>query len=140
METVFTKRRSKGLELKLGGFEEACKLKNYNKTVSTQGLSSAMKLAKKVDDTVSLQLTDDVYDVGMIAFHLLDGVATSSKDYLASVANFSVAMTEQSFVNPQWRHVSDSCKELLTFMLHDDQRMRFNIEQVMRHPWVTIDN
>ena len=99
-----------------------------------------MKLAKKVDDTVSLQLSDDVYDVGMIAFHLLDGVATSSKDYLHSVANFSVAITEQSFVNPQWRHVSDACKELLTLMLHDDQRMRFNIDQVMRHPWVTIDN
>ena len=33
--------------------------------------------AEKVDDEVSLHLTDDIYDLGMLAFDLLDNVDLS---------------------------------------------------------------
>ena len=142
LETVFTKRRSKGLELKLGGLDLAKILKKPgapDQPSHYKGLSSAVKLAKKVDDTVSLELTDDVYDVGMIAFYLLDGVLESQELFEASVANFSVEVTEQAFQSNHWQEVSDQCKELLTFMVQEDQRMRFTIDQVLRHPWINFD-
>ena len=36
--------------------------------------SLSLEEAQKVDDVVSLQLTDDIYDLGMLGFELLDDI------------------------------------------------------------------
>ncbi len=78
-----------------------------------------------MSDVGQLQMSDDVYDIGMLAFHLLDGVKENSFGGAMSVANMSVAMSvamisERNYVGDHWKQISDHCKELLAFMVHED--------------------
>ena len=89
-----TRKRSKGLEIKLGSFEKAHKLEKVSKGSSNtlHGFASAQKLSKKLIDNSTLELSEDICDIGVLAFNLLDGIVDDS-GVEQSVANFSVAQS-----------------------------------------------
>ena len=48
----------------------------------------------------------------------------------------SEAINNQKYEGEHWSQVSDQLKELLAFMVQEDRRMRFTVEQVLNHPWI----
>lgn len=45
---------------------------------------------------------------------------------------------QYDFPNPEWQHVSDYAKELITGMLSVDPAHRLTISQVIKNPWISV--
>jgi len=75
-------------------------------------------------DHGAMSLTDDIHDVGVLAFLLLDGIDSEDFDDTMSIAQRS----QVAFKKDNWSGVSSECKELIHFMVTDERRIRFNVE------------
>ena len=126
LEAVHTKKTSRGLKLMLGGFDNARIIHHANESSErranrSKNLPSSLALAKKIEDDVSMQLTDDIYDIGFLTFELLDNVQLNTGlQSQVSYANMSEAINNQKYVGNHWSQVSDQLKELLAFMVQED--------------------
>ena len=92
LDTVATRRRHDRMEIKLTSFdtcERFYDVRNLDKNGKSQAVSSAMN----VDDDDAMQLTQDIFDVGLMGFLLLDGIEQEQFDDTASVA----ARTERAY-------------------------------------------
>ena len=85
-----------------------------------------------INDNLVLELSQDIYDAGQLAFSLLTGVAKSK----ASDIEFNIDNSYEYWLLPQWKRASRNCKELLELMTMEDPRMRFTVDQVLQHPWI----
>lgn len=82
VDTVFAKRRSKGLEVKLGGFDKAVVLTQPKRKGSSSLLVLTQKIARQVNDEVTLTKSDDIFDVGILIYLLLNDVSGNDEsDY-----------------------------------------------------------
>ena len=71
-----------------------------------------------------LELTNDILDVGILAFNLLNDV-TEVTD-VATIANFSVC--ESAHAVGQWDNkVSPVCKNFLALLVEPDTRKRWTV-------------
>ena len=74
-------------------------------------------------DEDGMKLTDDIYDCGVLAFFLLDGIPKEddcSEDF-DKMSRVSMSMrTEKAFATQAWSKVSPMCKELLSLMVVED--------------------
>ena len=64
-----------------------------------------------------MSLTDDIYDVGVMAFFLLDGIEQEEEfDDTVSMA----AISHAAFKKDNWAGVSEYCKELIHLMVVEE--------------------
>lgn len=45
---------------------------------------------------------------------------------------------QYEFPNPEWQHVSDYAKELISDMLSVNPENRLTIDQVIKNPWIAV--
>lgn len=67
-------------------------------------------------DEDGMKLTADIYDCGVLAFFLLDGIPREEEcsDDFDKMSRVSMSMrTEKAFATQAWSKVSPMCKELL---------------------------
>ena len=81
------------------------------------------------DSEILQDISNDIFDVGMIAYMLLNDVTGSPPD-----AKSILAKTIES--TPHWNNeVSNMCKEMVYLMLQRDPRMRLTAHEALKHPW-----
>ncbi|EDO05240.1 protein kinase domain containing protein [Babesia bovis T2Bo] len=77
----------------------------------------------------------DIFSLGAILFTMIFGKLPYEGN---SGIVLLVNMLHKPLQFPNYRQVSDELKELLRGMLNTDPRQRFDIDQVVSHPWFSV--
>ncbi|XP_062870867.1 serine/threonine-protein kinase DCLK1a isoform X4 [Trichomycterus rosablanca] len=82
----------------------------------------------------------DIWAAGVITYILLCGFPPFRGSADDQEALFDqILLGQLEFPLPYWDNVSDTAKELITFMLQVEADQRYTALQVLEHPWVTND-
>lgn len=92
------------------------------------------KIAMQVNDSITLSKTEDILDIGVLAYFLLSDVTQLDTSEIRTVLS-CCQDKETIFQGNQWDKVSRECKELISLMVDEDPRQRLSIDQIIAHPW-----
>ena len=95
--------------------------------------------SKNNDRESELSLSDDVLDVGFVAFQLL----TNINIHLDAISNLTSQRSQtddhssilSGYTNSQNQKVSDMCNEFIVNLTLPDPRKRLQISEALKHPW-----
>lgn len=120
-------------KVKIADFGLACQLEDdecYIQEAGTVGYKSPETLLKEPSDFKS-----DIWSLGCILYHLLSGYMPFPGSSVEHVEQ-SILHTELTFEEPIWQTVSEASIDLIKNMLNRDQEARYDIADVLLHPWV----
>ena len=101
-------------------------------------VQDAGSLGYKAPEVIRTQPSDfksDIWSLGCILYDLLCGQMPFLGNSIDQV-NHRILYKELLFEGPIWDTVSDECIDLIKRMLCKDQEARYDIADVLMHPWV----
>ena len=113
LNTILVKKSSRGARIKLSDFSRARLLKRASLNPKLNG-NKAPTLARKnksVEQNILMQLSEDVFAVGLIGYMLMTGLPETEHQVEPETIDFS---------DPIWATRSEACVDLLQSMLHPD--------------------
>jgi len=78
----------------------------------------------------------DMWSMGVMLFLLLSGTLPFLPPRLVEKAE----MQDYEFSGKLWAGVSDAAKDLVVRLLVADPKMRYGVQDVLNHPWITGEN
>lgn len=78
----------------------------------------------------------DLWSVGIVIFVLLVGYPPFMEEN-QNVLFQKIRNGEWSFLPEDWKHISDDAKDLIKGLLVVDPKERMNVDEALRHPWIT---
>jgi serine/threonine protein kinase len=78
----------------------------------------------------------DLWSVGIVVFVLLVGYPPFMEEN-QNVLFQKIRNGEWTFLTEDWKHISDDAKDLIKGLLVVDPKERMNVEEALRHPWIT---
>jgi len=79
----------------------------------------------------------DYWSIGVILYTLLWGLPPFNENQNAELFE-KIKTAEYSFPSPEWDHVSDDAKDLISKLLVVDPEKRLTAEEILEHPWMCI--
>ena len=135
-KNIFLSNLSERPKVKIADFGLACYIEDdecFQQESGTLGYKSPEMVLKQPSDFRS-----DVWSLGVMMYELLCGempfTGTSSEQVEESILTKNL-----SFIGSRWSTVSETCIDLLRHMLCRDIEQRYDIADVLLHPWV-IEN
>jgi len=121
-------------KVKIADFGLACHLEDgecFRLDAGTLGYKAPEIILKEPSDFKS-----DVWSLGVILYDLLSGEMPFAGSTIKKVKQ-SILTKDIDFSGEIWSTVSDKCIDLLQHMLCRDQEARYDIADVLLHPWVS---
>ena len=78
----------------------------------------------------------DVWSIGVILYIMLCGKPPYCGKSFEEIFN-NILKKEVKFEGSAWRHVSDSCKNLLRKLLEKNPKNRISVSELLYSPWIT---
>jgi len=84
----------------------------------------------------------DVWSIGVIAFILLSGYHPFDPEGILEDEELDrrIQLVQFDFKDPAWEHASDKSKDFIRRCLVGDPAVRYDIEDVIAHPWLNMDS
>lgn len=106
-------------------------------------IKRAGTVAFMAPEVLSEQPTDfksDIWSLGVILYTLLVSHLPFTSDLYTEKNQKELLSLEIPFEGPDWDPISPACIEMLKNMLKKDQTERYNIQDIVTHPWFTSPN
>ena len=120
-------------KVKLADFGLACYLEDgecFRLDAGTLGYKAPEIILKQPSDFKS-----DIWSLGVILYDLLCGEMPFAGQTINEVKE-SILTMDLDFTGEIWATISEPCIDLLRNMLNRDQEARYDIADVLLHPWV----
>ena len=82
----------------------------------------------------------DVWTAGVILFCLLTGNRSYARPHNSDAQFYWMTHGLSQLLQDWGIHISTECSHLLKNMLQIDARQRFNVEEILSHPWFNHDD
>jgi calcium/calmodulin-dependent protein kinase I len=79
--------------------------------------------------------SSDMWSMGVLLYVILSGCSPFNADEEEALLKL-VAMGQYEFHDPDWTHVSEDAKDLISNLLVVDVNKRYNMTQALSHSWV----
>lgn len=135
MMNVFVHKRTSGeFKFMLGDFGTSCILEHDEMMSDMQG--TMLWMAPEVINKEPNGLKADIWSLGVLLHGLICGEPPfEGSSYVDLRQNFK--NQELTFKHETWKTASIELVELVLSMLEKNQDKRFNITQVIEHPWIS---
>jgi calcium/calmodulin-dependent protein kinase I len=77
----------------------------------------------------------DYWSIGVILYTLLCGLPPFKEDKNKELFD-KIKSAEYSFPSPEWDHISDLAKDLISKLLVTDPDQRLTADEILEHPWM----
>ena len=122
--------------VQIGDLGLACKLRENQFIVKKAGTFAFM--APEVMLNQPANFKSDIWSLGIILFILIASRSPFDGHFFTKNRQAELLALEISFDHPVWQTVSPQCVSLLRGMLEKNQSNRFDIKQVLHHPWLAM--
>ena len=132
-QNIFLSNQGTSPKVKIADFGLACYLEDdefFRQKIGTLGYMSPEIIQGQPSDFRS-----DIWSLGVILYQLLCGempfLGSNRKELETKVLTMN--LTYEGLI---WSRVSEPCKDLLKHMLCKDTEQRYDIADVLLHPWL----
>ena len=132
-KNIFLSNKSEHPKVKIADFGLACYLEDdecFQQEIGTLGYKSPEMIMRKPSDFRS-----DVWSLGVILYQLISGSMPFPGSNIASVEE-KILTKKLTYDGPEWSNVNENCIDLLKQMLHKNITERYDIADVLLHPWI----
>jgi calcium/calmodulin-dependent protein kinase I len=77
----------------------------------------------------------DYWSIGVILYTLLCGLPPFNEEQNAELFD-KIKTADYCFPSPEWDHVSDLAKDLISRLLVTDPDKRLTADEILEHPWM----